>query len=121
MKVTLEKGANWHGKWVDDKYIAHVPGKGAEEASVKHNPKQPMSAAQRAQMGIQNPRLTEANRKLREVKSDPERLAVYHAQFEAYCAENGETYEKNGKRRRRRFVDYVRRRIMLEMSGGNEE
>lgn len=121
MRITLVDDSNWSGKWIDNKYIAHIPGKGPEEASVKENPRQPMSKAQRAQMQIQNSRLTEANKRLREVKSNPEELAVYRVQFVAYCAEHGETYVKRGKRHRRRFIDYLRREIMLEMSGGSKK
>ena len=121
MKVTIDTDSNWSGKWIDNKYIAHIPGKGPEEASVKENPRQPLSEAQRAQMQIQNSRLTDANKRLREVKSNPEELAVYRAQFAAYCAEHGETYVKRGKRHRRRFIDYLRREIMLEMSGGSKK
>ena len=120
MKVVIDKKSNWHGKWKDGKYIAHIPGKGPEEASVKNNPKQPMSEAQQAQMRVQNPRLTEANKLISEVKRDPERLAAMYELFEAYCAEYGETYVKNGKTLKRRFIDFLRRMIMLEMSGGGE-
>ena len=115
MKVTIDKKANWHGKWKNEKYISQIPGKGPEEASVKNNPKQPMSEAQRAQMRVQNPRLVEANKRIREVQNDPEKLAVMRARFEVYCAKVGKTYVKNGKRRERRFVDFLRRVIMLEM------
>ena len=115
MKVTLKKGTNWHGKWINNKYISQIPGKGPEEASVKNNPKQPMSEAQLAQMQVQNPRLTEANKRISEVQSDPERLAVMRARFEVYCAKVGKTYVKKGKRRERRFVDFLRRVIMMEM------
>ena len=121
MKVTIDADSNWSGKWIDNKYIAHIPGKGPEEASVKENPRQPMSEAQRAQMQIQNPRLTDANRLINEVKNDPEKLAVLRAQFEAYCAEHGETYVKKGKIHKRRFIDFLRRRLMLEMSGRSEK
>ena len=121
MKVGIDKDSNWHGKWIDGKYIAHIPGKGPEEASVKNNPKQPMSEAQQAQMRVQNPRLTEANKKISEVKSNPEELAAMRERFAAFCAEHGETYVKNGKTRKRRFVDFLRGTIMLEMSGSGEE
>ena len=120
MKVTVDKKANWHGKWINNKYISQIPGKGPEEASVKNNPKQPMSEAQLAQMQVQNPRLTEANKRISEVQSDPEQLAVMRARFEVYCAKVGKTYVKNGKRRERRFVDFLRREIMLEMSGSGK-
>ena len=115
MKVTVDKKANWHGKWINNKYISQIPGKGPEEASVKNNPKQPMSEAQRLQMEVQDSRLVEANKRIREVQSDPERLAVMRARFEVYCAKVGKTYVKKGKRRERRFVDFLRRVIMLEM------
>ena len=115
MKVIVDEKANWHGKWINDTYIAHSPGKGPGEASVKNNPKQPMSEAQRAQMRVQNPRLVEANKRISEVQSDPERLAVMRARFEVYCAKVGKTYVKKGKRRERRFVDFLRRVIMMEM------
>ena len=118
MKVTVDKKANWHGKWINGKYISQIPGKGPEEASVKNNPKQPMSEAQRAQMRVQNPRLIEANRLIKEVKSDPEKLAVMRARFEVYCAKVGKTYVRKGKTLEHRFIDFLRREIMLEMSGG---
>lgn len=113
-KAKLIKGTQWHGKWGKNQYIAQRAGQPAEEVSIKANPKQPFSEAQLAQMNGQDSRLIAANTTIHKVLNDPEAKAAELADFQAFCAEHGDTCrtKKTGKVRKRRFIDFLRSKYM---------
>lgn len=113
-KAKLIEGTQWHGKWGKNQYIAQRPGQPAEEVSIKANPKQPFTEAQLAQMNGQDSRLIDANTTIHKILNDPEAKAAELADFQAFCAEHGDTFrtKKTGKVRKRRFIDFLRSKYM---------
>lgn len=105
----------YSGKYGDNHYIAHTPGKPDTEVSIKHNPNQPYTKAQVDARNVQNDRLRHALERQEEILYDEAKRAPYEARYRAYCQENGWTYvTKTGKTRKRRFVDFLRSQLLLE-------
>ncbi|MBR3647995.1 MAG: hypothetical protein IKN59_06370 [Paludibacteraceae bacterium] len=117
-KAKLIKGAKWVGKWGEDNYIAHIPGEEAEDVSIKKLPNQPYENYHPASMQRQNSVKNRADEILRKIKENPAWYAQYKEQFEAYCAQNGRKYEKNGKTYTRRQIDYMRGDVMRRLYSG---
>ena len=113
-KARLLKNTECHGKWIDNQYLAQRPGLSPQEVSIKHNPQQPNTEAQKKHQQVVKSALIEANKQVKAILADPEQRAAAEARFADYCALHGTTYQTRVKRktRVRRIQDFLRSEIM---------